>query len=110
MAAADIRSPPFKELYSQWGTSYDQGRVNNMQGLDYTELETLYPKFISLLQQSFGSSTSSLKRVDFGCGTGRNTLKLIAMLPGARDCRSRRNPNLAEHCRETMQGSLLYTA
>ncbi|KAK6064477.1 hypothetical protein SCUP234_13004 [Seiridium cupressi] len=54
-----------------------------MQGLDDAELETLLPKFIALLTQSHSSSASSLKVVDFGCGTGRNTLKLIAMLPGA---------------------------
>ncbi|KAL4744380.1 hypothetical protein BDW72DRAFT_199653 [Aspergillus terricola var. indicus] len=54
-----------------------------MQGLGDTELETLLPKFVSLLLQSH-SSASPLKVVDFGCGTGRNTLKLIAMLPGAK--------------------------
>ncbi|PGH05359.1 hypothetical protein AJ79_06828 [Helicocarpus griseus UAMH5409] len=93
MAAAkaeEIRSLPVEELYTQWGTSYDQGRVNNMQGLDDVELETLLPKYISLLlPQSKATSGSSqaasgpLRLVDFGCGTGRNTLKLITMLAAA---------------------------
>lgn len=60
MSAADIRSLPIQELYSRRGTSYDQGRVNNMQGLDDTVLETLLPKFVSLLLQSH-SSASPLK-------------------------------------------------
>ncbi|KAI1299717.1 S-adenosyl-L-methionine-dependent methyltransferase [Xylaria venustula] len=83
MTTTEIRSLPVKELYSRWGTSYDQGRVNNMQGLDDTEMETLLPKFLSWLQQSNDASASTLKVVDFGCGTGRNTLKLVATLPGA---------------------------
>ncbi|CAJ2510546.1 Uu.00g095150.m01.CDS01 [Anthostomella pinea] len=83
MTAAQIRSLPIQELYSRWGTGYDQGRVNNMQGLDDTELETLLPKFVSMLAQSHDSSAAPLRVIDFGCGTGRNTLKLIAMIPGA---------------------------
>lgn len=84
MAGTEIRSLPVEELYSIWSTSYDlEGRVNNLRGLDDTELETLLPKFTSLLVKSHSSSTPPLRIVDFGCGTGRNTLKLMAMLPGA---------------------------
>ncbi|KAG6366269.1 hypothetical protein INS49_000445 [Diaporthe citri] len=83
MASTEIHSLPVQELYSKWSTSYDQERANNLRGLDDTGLETLLPKFTSLLVQSHGSSTGPLRVVDFGCGTGRNTLKLMAMLPGA---------------------------
>lgn len=82
MSATEIRSLTVQELYSKWSVSYDQGRANNLQGLDDTELETLLPKFTSLLLQSHGSSGNPLRVVDFGCGTGRNMLKLMAMLPG----------------------------
>lgn len=83
MASTEIHILPVQELYSKWASSYEQGRVNNMQSLDETGLETLLPKFTSLLVQSHGSSKVPLRVVDFGCGTGRIMLKLMAMLPGA---------------------------
>lgn len=83
MSATGICSLPVQELCSRWSVSYDPGRVNNLQGVDDTELETLLPKFTHLLVQSHGSSKNPLRIVDSGCGTGRNMLKLIAMLPGA---------------------------
>jgi SAM-dependent methyltransferase len=70
-----IRSVPVEDLYSRWGADYDQGKVNNMQGLDDFELETLLPKFLSLVLSSCAASNPKI--VDFGCGTGRNTLKLL---------------------------------
>ena len=54
-----------------------------MQGLDDTGLETLLPKFTSLLLQSHDSSNVPLRAVNFGRGTGSITLKLMAMIPGA---------------------------
>lgn len=72
-----IKSLPIEDLYSRWGVDYDQGKVNNMQGLDDKELETLLPKFLSLVLSS--SSASNPKIIDFGCGTGRNTLKLLTI-------------------------------
>lgn len=83
MGATEIRSLPIQELYSKWSTIYDQERANNLRGIGDKELETLLPKFTSLLVQSHSPSTAPLRVVDFGCGTGRNTLKLVAMLPGA---------------------------
>lgn len=84
MSDPEIHSLPVQKLYSKWSTSYDQDRYkNNLQGLDGVELEKLLPKFTSLLVQSHSSSETPLRVIDFGCGTGRNTLKLMAMLPGA---------------------------
>ncbi|KAH8427018.1 class I SAM-dependent methyltransferase [Aspergillus melleus] len=83
MAATEsqsIRSVPVEDLYSRWGAGYNQGRVNNLQALDDVQLKTFLPKYISLLQSAF---PESLRVVDFGCGTGRNTFKLATMLPGS---------------------------
>ncbi|PLB46215.1 S-adenosyl-L-methionine-dependent methyltransferase [Aspergillus steynii IBT 23096] len=80
IAKSQIRSVPVEDLYSRWGAGYNQGRVNNLQGLDDVQLERFLPKYISLLQKAF---PEHLKVVDFGCGTGRNTLKLAIMLPGS---------------------------
>ena len=75
-AHAGIKSIPVEELYGQWDRDYDQGQVNNMQGLDEVQLETLLPKFLSLTNEAH-SRAKNLKIVDFGCGTGRTTLKLL---------------------------------
>lgn len=77
-ATTAIRSIPIEDLYSRWGGDYDQGQVNNMQGLDDVQLATLLPRFLSLVQAAHASGPD-FKLIDFGCGTGRNTLKLLAV-------------------------------
>ena len=77
---SEIKSIPVEDLYSRWGAGYNQGRVNNLQGLDDVQLETFLPKYVSFLRKAH---PADLKVVDFGCGTGRNTLKLATMLPGS---------------------------
>lgn len=49
---------------------------NPLQALDDIELSTLLPHFLSLLPPA--TSPSQLKIVDLGCGTGRNTVKLLS--------------------------------
>ncbi|MCJ1474646.1 hypothetical protein MMC13_003306 [Lambiella insularis] len=72
------------ESYDRWAPHYDissGNNGNNMQGLDDRELQTLLPTFLSLLPAP-PPTASGLRLVDFGCGTGRNTRKLLAV-PGA---------------------------
>ncbi|KAI9880531.1 MAG: hypothetical protein M1830_002571 [Pleopsidium flavum] len=60
------------------GTVYDKDS-NPLQAIDDIELSALLPHFLSLLQQA--KPTSQLKIVDLGCGTGRNTVKVLCV-PG----------------------------
>lgn len=55
--------------------------ANPLQALDDIELSTLLPHFLSLL--STATSQAQLKIVDLGCGTGRNTVKILSA-PGVR--------------------------
>lgn len=89
---------PVEELYGSWGNAYDQGQVNNMQGLDAVQQETYLPKFLSLTHEAH-SSQKNLKIVDFGCGTGRTTLKLLN-LPSATIVGLDATPQLIELARE----------
>ncbi|KAA6411451.1 MAG: hypothetical protein FRX48_04731 [Lasallia pustulata] len=75
-----IKPIPIEALYTRWAPSYDQSHQNTVQGHDEIELATLFPKFLSHILSA--PSAPPLKIIDFGCGTGRNTLKLLN-LPSA---------------------------
>ncbi|KAI9844682.1 MAG: hypothetical protein M1837_005424 [Sclerophora amabilis] len=60
---------PTVEAYDRWAEVYDTDN-NVLQGVDDLELRALLPQFLDLLPPS-------PKIVDVGCGTGRNTRKLL---------------------------------
>ncbi|OJD16430.1 hypothetical protein AJ78_03417 [Emergomyces pasteurianus Ep9510] len=62
------------DAYDQWAEVYDTDG-NFLQALDTLEMQSLLPKFLSLLDIS--NNTAGLKIIDLGCGTGRNTIPLI---------------------------------
>jgi predicted TPR repeat methyltransferase len=49
-----------------------------LQSIDDDELKTLLPTFISQVLNQASTSTFCINLVDLGCGTGRNTAKLIS--------------------------------
>ncbi|KAF2733600.1 S-adenosyl-L-methionine-dependent methyltransferase [Polyplosphaeria fusca] len=64
-----------QDAYNAWASVYDTDG-NMLQSIDDVELTTLLPDFLSLVQPSVPSSTA-LTLIDLGCGTGRNTAKLL---------------------------------
>ncbi|KAI9759782.1 MAG: hypothetical protein M4579_002081 [Chaenotheca gracillima] len=60
---------PTVEAYDRWAEVYDTDN-NILQGVDDHELASLLPRFLNMLSES-------PRIVDLGCGTGRNTIKLI---------------------------------
>ncbi|KAF2825820.1 S-adenosyl-L-methionine-dependent methyltransferase [Ophiobolus disseminans] len=88
----DFASPPTQsstpvqhigtqEAYDQWATIYDSDG-NMLQAIDDIELTTSLPDFLRQVQESTDTPVISL--LDLGCGTGRNTIKLLgfALPPG----------------------------
>ncbi|KAJ4315399.1 hypothetical protein N0V94_005968 [Neodidymelliopsis sp. IMI 364377] len=63
-----------QEAYDQWASVYDSDG-NMLQSIDDAELTTLLPSLLSQLSTSTGSQLSLL---DLGCGTGRNTARLLS--------------------------------
>ena len=66
------------EVYNRWAKTYDSladPKGNTIQTFDDIELSTLLPEFLSLLGAP--KANHELHIVDFGCGTGRNTFKLL---------------------------------
>jgi SAM-dependent methyltransferase len=60
--------------YDQWATVYDTDG-NMLQSIDDDELNTLLS---FLLDQVASTSSPSINVLDLGCGTGRNTLRLLS--------------------------------
>lgn len=69
-----------EQLYNTWASTYDTDG-NVLQAVDDLELRTMLPEFVrSVKQASTGGSVGQSCRVlDFGCGTGRNTVKLLQL-------------------------------
>lgn len=63
-----------QEAYDQWATVYDTDG-NMLQSIDDDELNTLLP---SLLDQVASTSAANIAVLDLGCGTGRNTARLLS--------------------------------
>ncbi|KAJ4329982.1 hypothetical protein N0V87_010408, partial [Didymella glomerata] len=63
-----------QEAYDQWATVYDTDG-NMLQSIDDDELNTLLP---SLLDQVASTSGPIINVLDLGCGTGRNTARLLS--------------------------------
>ena len=73
------RTVPTDILYAQWASTYDTvGNV--LQCADDIQLASLLAQFVEMTKQAQPSETkqgSSLSILDLGCGTGRNTVKLL---------------------------------
>ncbi|KAL2006436.1 hypothetical protein VTN00DRAFT_9104 [Thermoascus crustaceus] len=74
------------EAYDKWAEVYDTDG-NFLQALDTIEMRSLLPGFMARVVEerstanASSGSTGPLKLVDLGCGTGRNTLQLLASAP-----------------------------
>jgi SAM-dependent methyltransferase len=80
--SAPVQHIATQEAYDQWASVYDSDG-NMLQAIDDIELDILLPQFLGQVQNSVSTSTISL--LDLGCGTGRNTAKLLSFaLPAGR--------------------------
>lgn len=81
-----IRYLPTTEAYDRWAAVYDTDG-NFLQALDSIEMSALLPRFISAIASSAPATSpeGGWKLVDLGCGTGRNTARLLDLAPPSRD-------------------------
>lgn len=85
--AATFSSPPksstpvqhvaTQDAYDQWASVYDLDG-NMLQSIDDLELSTLLPEFFMTILSTRSPSPAKMDFVDLGCGTGRNTTKLLS--------------------------------
>lgn len=68
-----VQHIPTQDAYDEWASVYDTDG-NMLQSIDDAELASLLPELISLVLQRSSNRPGFL---DLGCGTGRNTAKLL---------------------------------
>ncbi|KAF5846324.1 hypothetical protein GGP41_003741 [Bipolaris sorokiniana] len=81
-----IHHVPTQDAYNQWASQYDSDG-NMLQAIDDIELTTFLPSFLSQIPNPNPAPSSIAEKeqvkpriLDLGCGTGRNTLKLLQHL------------------------------
>ena len=82
--STERRTSPFKtvptdQLYQEWASTYDTDG-NVLQACDDIQLHRLLPEFVRLTcnqKESAAIAAGALTILDLGCGTGRNTAKLL---------------------------------
>lgn len=67
---------PVKSAYDRWATVYDHDG-NFLQALDDRELIWLLPDFLIRILSRASGEQKLVRIMDLGCGTGRNTIKLL---------------------------------
>ncbi|KAF2252236.1 S-adenosyl-L-methionine-dependent methyltransferase [Trematosphaeria pertusa] len=70
-----VQHIPTQDAYDQWASVYDTDG-NMLQAIDDLELSSLLPSFLSMVLSSTYYPTLNL--LDLGCGTGRNTARLLS--------------------------------
>lgn len=70
-----VQHIPTQAAYDQWAAIYDTDG-NMLQAIDDLELQNLLPDFLSQVKSSTATE-QELRVLDLGCGTGRNTEKLV---------------------------------
>ncbi|KAE8846337.1 hypothetical protein PTNB73_02319 [Pyrenophora teres f. teres] len=81
-----IQHIPTQAAYNQWASIYDTDG-NILQAIDDLELSSLLPALLSSVSSSAGTGGeggNEINMLDLGCGTGRNTAKLLRHAWGAR--------------------------
>jgi SAM-dependent methyltransferase len=73
--SASVQHIPTQAAYDQWAAIYDTDG-NMLQAIDDLELQTLLPDFLSQVKSSTATE-QEVRVLDLGCGTGRNTEKLV---------------------------------
>lgn len=64
------------QLYDTWASTYDTDG-NVLQAVDDLELKGMLPDFVNAVSQRSAGAGEPSRILDFGCGTGRNTVKLL---------------------------------
>lgn len=82
-ASTPVQHIATQDAYDQWASVYDSDG-NMLQAIDNVELVELLPSFCKQVLDD--SATATISFLDLGCGTGRNTIKLLGFaLPAGRD-------------------------
>ena len=75
-SSSPYQSVPTEVLYSQWASTYDTDG-NVLQAVDDIQTQHILPELVELTRQSRSNTTTPFNILDLGCGTGRNTSKLL---------------------------------